>query len=146
MTKVVTDHPGQPPVIWQWLHRKTRLPWSSDLRVVGIMRDDGTVAGAVGYNGWQSDSCFMHVAFDTAHSLNRDLLRAAFEYPFKHSGKEAVYALIDKGNDECLRLVRKLGYREVLKTVDCVMFEMKADECRWIKEKEHGQRLCTSNA
>lgn len=146
MSHVVTDKPGQPPVIWEWLHRKTRLPWSSDLRVVGVMRDDGSIAAAVGYNGWQSDSCFMHVAFDSAHSLNRDLLRAAFEYPFIQSGKEAVYALIDKGNDECLRLVRKLGYREVYRTVDCVMFEMLAGDCRWIKEKEHGQRLSTCSA
>ena len=146
MTRVATDQPGQPPVIWEWLHRRTNVPWSSDLRVIGIVRDDGTIAGAVGYNAWQTSSCFMHVAFDTAHSLNRDLLRAAFEYPFVQSGKDAVYALIDKANQECLRLVRKLGYREVYRTVDSVMFEMKADECRWIKEKEHGQELCTAAA
>lgn len=144
--RLVTDQPGQPPVVWQWLHARTRLPWSSDLRTIGVMRPDGTVAAAVGFNGWQDQSCWMHVAFDTAHSLTRELLRSAFHYPFMHCGKAAVYALIDQGNEECLRLVRKLGYREVVKTVDCVMFEMRHDECRWIKEQEHGQRISACSA
>lgn len=144
--KLVTDHPGEPPVLWRWMHGQNQVPWSSDLRVIGLMRDDGTVAAAVGFNGWQTDSCFMHVAFDTAHSLTRDLLRAAFEYPFVKCGKRAVYALIGKENAECLRLVRKLGYREIATTVDCVMFEMFGAECRWIKEKEHGKEFSTAAA
>lgn len=144
--KLVTDKPGQPPVVWQWMHARNRLPWSSDLRTIGVMRADGTLAAGVGFNGWQTASCWMHVAFDTAHSLTRQLLRAAFRFPFIESGREAVYAQIDQSNDECLRLVRKLGFREVCKTVDCVMFEMRADECRWIKEQEHGQAISTAAA
>lgn len=144
--KLVTDLPGQPPVVWQWMHRQNNVPWSSDLRTIGLMREDGSIAAAVGFNGWQTDSCFMHVAFDTAHSLTRALLKAAFDYPFVRCGKGAVYALIGKENEECLRLVRKLGYREIYTTIDCVMFEMFSEECRWIKEKEHGKELSTSNA
>lgn len=146
MMKLVTDKPGEPPVVWQWMHRRTKVPWSSDLRTIGVMRGDGTIAAAVGFNGWQDQSCWMHVAFDTAHSLTRDLLRAAFQYPFVLSGKAAVYALIDQSNDECLRLVRKLGYREIVKTIDCVMFEMRHDECRWLKEEKNGQGISTSCA
>lgn len=143
---LVTDQPGQPPVIWRWMHAQNKLPWSSDLRVIGLLREDNTVAAGVGFNGWQDRSVWMHVAFDTPHSMTRDLLRAAFEYPFVCCGKDAVYAQIDKDNVECLRLVRKLGYREIGKTVDCVLFEMTSDECRWIKEQEHGQRVSTAAA
>lgn len=144
--QLATDKPDEFPVIWQWMHRRTRLPWSSDLRTIGVMRKDGTIAAAVAFNGWQTDSCWMHVAFDSAHSLTRSLLRAAFGYPFLQAGKSAVYAMIDQGNDECLRLVRKLGYREIVKTIDCVMFEMRHDECRWLKEVENGQRFSTASA
>lgn len=144
--QLVTDKVGERPVIWEWMARLNNVPWSSDLRTIGLMRSDGSVAAAVGYNGWQTDSCFMHVAFDSAHSMTRALLRAAFKYPFIDCGKSAVYALIGKENDECLRLVKKLGYREFCQTVDCVMFEMKAAECRWIKEKEHGEVVSTGNA
>jgi RimJ/RimL family protein N-acetyltransferase len=144
--QLVTDKPGDPPVLWRWAHGQNKLPWSSDLRMIGLLRDDGTVAAAVGFNGWQEASAWMHVAFDSPHSLTRALLRAAFEYPFVHAGKEAVYALIDKGNKEALRFVEKIGFREIYRTVDCVMFEMFGDECRWIKEKDYGKRFSTAAA
>lgn len=123
---------------------QNRLPWSTDLRTIGLIRNDGTIAAAVGYNGWTEKSCFMHVAFDTAHSMTRALLRAAFRYPFINCSKEAVYALIRQDNEEALRLVRKLGYREIVRTVDDVMFEMKPGECRWLKEQENGQRVIST--
>lgn len=145
--KLVTDQAGQPPVIWQWLNRKVKLPWSSDLRTVAAMREDGTIAAAVGYNAWTENACWMHVAFDTPHSLTRDLWRAAFEYPLVHCGKEAVYGLTPKNFDEALKLNERLGFRKIAETIDCVMFEMRHDECRWIKEKEHGRKIVsTSNA
>jgi RimJ/RimL family protein N-acetyltransferase len=144
--KLVTDKPGEPPVLWRWSYERNRLPWSSDLRMIGLMRDDGTIAATVGFNGWQTGSAWMHVAFDTPHSLTRPLLRAAFEYPFVQSAKEAVYAQIAQDNDEALKFVPRLGFREVYRTVDCVLFEMKAGECRWIKEKEHGKEFSTATA
>ena len=76
----------------------------------------------------------MHVAFDNPHSMTRDLMRAAFKYPFIECGKDAVYALPYKDNEDALRFIPKMGFKELAKTVDCVMFEMKADDCRWIKE------------
>jgi len=144
--RLVTDQPGEPPIVWRWMHGQNKLPWSSDLRTIGLMRDDGTIAAAVGFNGWQDNSVWMHVAFDSAHSLTRSLLRAAFNYPFVKCGKLAAYAQISADNDACLKLVRKLGYREVCKTVDCVMFEMTSDECRWIKESKNGQSISTTAA
>lgn len=125
---------------------QNKVPWSTDLRTIGQMRGDGSICAAVGFNGWQDNSVWMHVAFDTPHSLTRQLLRAAFDYPFNVCGKEAVYAQISQDNEECLRLVRKLGYREIYRTVDCVMFEMKASECRWIKERQDGQGISTGSA
>lgn len=145
--KLVTDQPGEYPVIWEWMNRKTRLPWSSDLRTIAAMRDDGTIACAVGYNAWTHSSCWMHVAFDNEHSLTRGLWRSAFEYPFVKCGMEAVYGLTPKTLVEAIRMNEKLGFRRIAETVDCVMFEMTADECRWIKEKEHGrQRISTGSA
>jgi hypothetical protein len=143
---LVTDKKGERPVIWEWMHKRNKLPWSSDLRVMAAMREDGSIASAVGFNAWALQSCFMHVAFDNTHGLTRDLWRAAFKYPFIECGMAAVYCLIYQNNDEALSLVKKLGYREIVQTVDSVMFEMKFDECRWIKEREHGkQRLSTAS-
>ncbi len=55
--KLVTDQPDQYPVIWQWMNRRTRLPWSTDLRTIASMRDDGTIACAVGFNAWTHSAC-----------------------------------------------------------------------------------------
>lgn len=145
--QLVTDKPGEPPVVWEWLHKRTNLPWSSDLRCLAAMRDDGTIATAVAYNAWTDNSCWMHVAFDSPHAFTREFRRAAFDYVFTQCGKHAVYGLTPKKLSAAVSFNRKIGFRQVCETVDCIMFEMKADECRWIKEKSHGrQEFSTSNA
>lgn len=144
--QLVTDKPGQPPVVWEWMHRRAKLPWSSDLRCMAAMRDDGTIASAVAYNAWTENACWMHVAFDGPHGLTRALWRAAFEYPFIHCGKDAVYGLTPKHLDDAVAMNRKLGFRQIAETVDCIMFEMKADECRWLKENAHGRKIRSTAA
>ena len=145
--KLVTDKPGEYPVVWEWMSRKTRLPWSSDVRTIGCMRDDGTISCAVAYNAWTMSSCWMHVAFDTEHAVTRKLWQAAFEYPFVQCGKQAVYGLTPKHIESALAMNERLGFRKIAETVDCLMFEMRADECRWLKGVKHGrQRLSTTGA
>ena len=48
--QLVTDQPEQRPVIWEWLNKRINLPWSTDLRTMAVMRDDGTIACAVAFN------------------------------------------------------------------------------------------------
>jgi len=144
--KLVTDKQGQYPLVWEWLNKRSRLPWSTDLRIVGLMRDDGTIAAAVGYNNWTHESCWMHVAFDNPRCMTRTLIREAFEYPFTKCGMHAVYVMAPKSADDVQRLVMKLGYQPVSETVDGLMFEMKHDECRWLSEKEHGQQGISATA
>lgn len=138
--RLVTDLPGQRPVVWEWLHRQTLLPWSSDLRCIGTMREDGTISAAVGFNAWTEKACWMHVAFDTEHAITRKLWQAAFEYPFVQCGKVAVYGLTPKHITEALAMNDRLGFRRIAETVDGVMFEMRADECRWLKGVRHGRQ------
>jgi RimJ/RimL family protein N-acetyltransferase len=137
---LATDRQDDEPVIWNWLRKRTMLPWSTDLRCIGILRPDGEIAGAVGYNGWSEQSCWMHVALDTQHSLNRTLIRAAFDYPFNQAGRVAVYGLTPKSNAEALKLNEGLGFRRIGQTCDGVIFEMRHDECRWLKGAKHGRQ------
>lgn len=137
--KLTTDLPGQRPVIWEWMNRRTGLPMSQDLRCIAVMRDDGTIATAVGYNCWTEESCWMHMAFDGEHSLTRSMLRAAFEYPFIECGRRAVYGLTPKRLTEAVSINRKFGFRQIAETIDCVLFEMRHDECRWLKGAKNGK-------
>jgi hypothetical protein len=134
VSQLVTDKPGERPVVWEWLSRRTNLPWSSDLRVIGVAREDGSLAAAVGFNAWTPKACWMHVAFDTPHSLSRKLLQAAFSYPFLEHGAEAVYGLTPRNLEAAVRLNKHLGMSPVYETVDCVLFELRREDCRYLKE------------
>lgn len=131
---LVTDKPDARPIVWEWMHRRVLLPWSSDLKTIGVMRNDGSIAAAVAFNSWTHQSCWMHVAFDGPHSMTRDLIRAAFKYPFVDAGKAAIYALPHTDNADAMRFIPKMGFKQLAQTVDCTIFEMKAEDCRWIKE------------
>jgi len=132
--KLATDQPGEPQVIWQWMTRQTQIPWSTDLRTIAAIRDDGTIAAAVAFGSWTPESCFMHVAFDTGHSLTRGLLKAAFAYPFESIGVKAVYGLTPKDFDRAIRFNKKIGFKQIAETVDCVLLELRREDCRFLKE------------
>lgn len=144
--QLVTDQPDQYPVIWQWLNKRINLPWSTDLRTMAVMREDGTIACAVGFNAWTPNACWMHVAFDGPHGVKRSLWRSAFEYPFVKVGLEAVYGLTPKNLDDALKMNERLGFRRIAETIDCVMFEMKSDECRWLKGVKHGRQSISTSS
>lgn len=131
--KLTTDLPGEPPIIWEWMHKRTGLPMSDDLRCIATMREDGTIAGAIAMNFWTEGACFMHMAFDNKHSLTRDLLRASFHYVFVESDRKAAYGLTPKDHTAACTLNKKFGFRQIAETVDSVIFEMRHDECRWLK-------------
>ena len=137
---LATDKPDEEPVLWNWLRKRTMLSWSTDLRCIGIMRQDGAIAGAVGFNGWSEKSAWMHVALDSAHSLNRTLLRAVFGYAFIETGREAVYGLTSKQNAEALNLNDRLGFKRIGETCDSIIFEMRHEDCRWLKGTNHGRQ------
>jgi|GEM_PF-2377125 len=144
--KLVTDHANQEPVVWNWLRKRTMLPWSTDLRCIGIMRDDGSLAAAVGFNGWSEHAVWMHVAFDSQHSLTRDLLREAFHYPMMMCGRDAVYGLTPKRFEDAIRLNEKLGFRRIAETCDGIIFEMTRDECRWLKGSSYGRKRISATS
>jgi len=141
--KIVTDKQGEPPLVWQWLNKQTNLPWSTDLRVIGLMRDDFTFAAAIGYNGWVEDSCcFIHLAFDTPRSMTRELIREAFSYPFKTV--DVIYGMTPITKENILAFNRRMGFREIHRTNHFVLQEMRKEECRWLKGVARGQRISTS--
>jgi L-amino acid N-acyltransferase YncA len=135
MSTIYTDKPGDHPYLYSFLAEKTSLPWSTDLRVIGTMRGLAPSA-AVGYNGWVGNGVFMHVAFESAHALTRDLLREAFVYPFITLKKEVVYGMTPITNEEAIRFNKKLGFREVYRTSDFVLFVMTLEECRWLNGRQ----------
>jgi len=132
--KLVTDKPGDAPIIWEWMSKQTQIPWSTDLRTIAAIRDDGEIAAAVAFGSWTPESCFIHVAFDTPHSLTKGLLKATFQYPFESIGVKAIYGLTPKDLKKAIRFNKKIGFKQIAETVDCVLLEMRREDCRYLKE------------
>jgi len=140
---IVTDKEGDPPIVWNYLRLHAQVPWSTDLRVIGQLRSDLSLNAAVGYNGWCQDSCMMHVAFDSAHALTRELLREAFQFAFDTCS--VVYGLTPITNEPALRFNKKLGFVEKYRTDHWVVQEMRKEACRWIRDY-NGKRRITSTS
>ena len=133
--RLATDQPGEPPVIWQWMSRQTQIPWSTDLRTIASIRDDGTIAAAVALGSWTPHACFIHVAFDTPHSLTRSLLKASLRYAFESVGVKAIYGLTPKDFDRAIKFNKRVGFKQIGETVDCVLLELRREDCRYLTKE-----------
>ena len=120
-----------------WLTARTGYAPSGDFRALVAIREDGTVAGMVGFDGWTPESVHMHIALE-APAAGRCLLRPAFAEAFAGARTRAI-GVIRGGNTRSLRVAQHLGFREVYRMVDgwakgedVVLFEMRREECRWL--------------
>jgi RimJ/RimL family protein N-acetyltransferase len=86
----------------------------------------------------------MHVAVDVPAAC-RGLLHSAFAYLFRDTGRLLARAEVRAGNSASMRATQHVGFREVSRTrdgwaagEDLVQFELRREECRWLKEVSHG--------
>lgn len=107
-----------------------------------------SVEWVVGYTGFVGKVCQMHVVNLGTRRSPRKMLWAAFDYPFNQVGLEAVLGIVNSKNDAAIRFDKHLGFKEVMRLGglhdgggDIVILRMNRDECRWIKEKEHEERM-----
>ena len=107
------------------------------LRCIGRLNAAGEISGVVGYDGYNGSSVLMHVAGE-GNWINRDLLRAAFDYPFNVMDCTLVLGMVPSGNISALRLNTHLGFR-VINNVhgahpdgSLYLMSMYRDECRFL--------------
>lgn len=110
---------------------------SAGFRSLVAIREDGSTAGMVGFDGWTPNSVHMHVALGVAAAA-RPLLRPAFAEAFA-DGRSMALGSVRSSNARSLRLAIRLGFREVYRVKDgwaagedMVLFEMRREECRWL--------------
>lgn len=119
--------------------------------VVDDDRPDAWVRGGVIYSGYTESAIWMHVAGRDEMWITREMLWAAFHYPFVQLGCRRVYAIVEEANHSALNFDLKLGF-SVLASLPylfasgpgLVVF-MDRDACRWLgrqpktlKEGSHG--------
>lgn len=126
-----------------WLTERTGYVPGGDFRSLVAVDSHGRVRGLVGFDRWTPNAVHMHVALD-APAAGRALLRAAFAEAFSE-GRALARGEVRAGNFRSIALAAHLGFREAhrirdgwAKGEDMVLFEMRREECRWLKETPHG--------
>lgn len=113
---------------------------------IGLI-DEKEILATVIYNDFYEVGCAIHIAAVPGRRwMTRELLRAAFSYPFVQLGFKRLTGYVPAKNWEAQRLDEHLGFRregllrQMLPDDDVICYGMLANECRFIN---HGQTSST---
>lgn len=125
--------------------REAGVVYNPAADVVIARVDDAGLLGGVIYQNYTRESISMHVAGFTRTWLNRDMLWAAFQYPFGQLHCARVFLQIPETNVKSLEFAQNLGFKIVTK-IDgvfsdgaCVVLRLDKDECRWLSIQPRGE-------
>jgi RimJ/RimL family protein N-acetyltransferase len=114
------------------------LPRSADQQGIGLERD-GELVGGVMYEGFNGPNIWVHCA-GVGRWITKDLLKAAFAYPFVQLGVSNVWGWVDASNQKARRLDEHLGFTQqaVLTGAakdggDVIIYRMTREECRFLQ-------------
>lgn len=99
---------------------------------------DGEIGAVIAYTNFQEKSCCMHVATIRDGWISKDLLWAAFDYPFNKLKVKVILAAVSSNNEEALKLDRHLGFvdkayiEDAHTDGDLVILAMRRENCRWL--------------
>lgn len=139
---LLTDRPGDYPFLWAWLAKRTGLPWSSDMRTMGLTDDTGKILSVAAFCSFMhGKQCFIHFAADTA--ISRRFLKHIFTYLFLDAKLTSVLGLFDAANHNIHTFVERVGFDFKCALEGSLLYEMTPDKCRWIN---HGQEEQAASA
>lgn len=127
------------------------LPWAqqrvgvvdfrADAHTIGY-EHDGKVVAVVVFDDFSHHDVNMHIASDgTGRWLTRELLVAAFAYPFIQCGLRRITALVPARNTRALKFDEHIGFRregyhpKAAKDGDLVSLGLLREHCRWIPQE-----------
>jgi hypothetical protein len=124
-----------------WLAERAHVAIHPEFRGIEAVDAQGRIHGQVGFDGWFGNTITLHVALDNPACL-RSLLETAFRVAFDVARKGIALCCVVGTNRKSLRLVQHLGFRFAysirdgwMPGVDMVWFEMRREECRFLKRK-----------
>jgi hypothetical protein len=134
-----------------WLRSRIGLVHTPDLRCIGNVLNN-RLAGVVGYDNYNGSSVMMHSAGD-GNWLTKEMLYAAFDYPFKVCKVNMIIGLVPSGNTDAIKFNRHIGF--IVETVldgahpdgSLFVMTMRREKCRYLtRRRSHGQEISTAAA
>lgn len=126
-------------VLWEFLNRHTKLPWSQDFCAVGRVVN-GELVAVIGFNSLTGTSCHGHGARVREHKFTDEFIKRAFELAFKHLNLKMIFALVPSGHERALECIKRLGFHELMFIPDAHpsgglhYMQILRDGCRWLEE------------
>lgn len=111
---------------------------------IGVMDEKGDPIGAVVYHEYRDGGIQMSCAATSRHWLSSKVLGSIFRYPFKQLECARVTALTPSKNVHTRQFLERLGFvqegvmRRGFGNDDCVVYGMLREECKWMREDNHG--------
>ena len=133
--------------VGNWVFNKMNdRTWSPVGRIAfGRVKDEQIQWGIV-YERFTGMSVYAHIAIDNPASWTEESIRLCFHYPFIELGVYKILVDVSSGNKKSLKLAKGLGFQEesriegVYNDGDLVILSITLDQCKWLKETEHGRR------
>ncbi len=126
------------PAHYSWLAEHAGCGITQDFRAVEVVKA-GRILGMVGYCEWAPNSARLHGAVESPWVI-KYLLRPGFSYPFQEVGVGLLIGITPANALNAVKFNRHLGFREAHRIkegwgvgVDLIVFEMRREECRWLK-------------
>lgn len=143
---------------FEFFKTKIGVSYSDDFRAMLFARDEHQgktmsmdhVGAAFGFSNFVGRTASIHTVVQDPSLVTRSVLREVFSYAFQACGLEAVVATIDSANTRSAKFAQKIGGSliHIIKAGgldgDMLYFQMLKQDCRWIKEKEHGKRFAAA--
>lgn len=124
---------------FQWLTAQTGVEFTPSARGMADVVD-GVQRGVVACDLWGGTSAHVHFAARCAAAC-RVLAAEFFKWAFGPAGREVLIAIVAESNHVSRRLVVFYGFKQVhvikdgwRRGVDFLLYEMRRDDCRWLKE------------
>jgi len=104
--------------------------------------ENGKLCGGALFTGYTKASIHMHMAGFVPRWINRELLFACFDYPFRQLGVERAFGQVPETNSKALEIDRKLGFKIVARIEGvfpdgaCMVLVLEKADCRWLALKK----------
>lgn len=121
---------------------KAGTHYNSDCDVCIAREKDGEFLGGVIFTNYTKESIGMHSASFDHYWINKDMLFATFDYPFRQLGVKRIFGVTPEDNIHAIDFNAKVGFKKVAriagvypKGVAAIVQCLEKEDCRFLGVK-----------
>ena len=125
---------------WEWFHSHNETLLLPDMRgIIAYDKETGNRLAGVVLNTWTKTSVHAHMVSLNPIVMRHGFLQELFNYVFIECGRIAIYGSTPSNNVKALRLIKHVGFKEIITLkdafnigVDAVLTEIRKEDCKYL--------------